>query len=75
MCRALHTLLTGQINSKPQAAAWVIANYPDWQPIIEQALIWRSQHEIDDLTATMSFMRATLAKALDICDKRGLCQA
>jgi len=63
LCRALYTLHNGELCSKPKAAAWVQKTYPHWQPIIERSLLWRSQHEIDDLTESMAFLHEALALA------------
>jgi hypothetical protein len=67
LCRALYTLQHGTVSSKPQAATWAQEVYPQWRPIIEKALTWRSQHEIDDLTDTMAFLQAGLQRALGLC--------
>jgi len=70
MCRALSMLHTGGVPSKPQAAAWAHENLDSkWRPTIERALIWRTQHEDDDLTETLDFMRYALAQAKLLCDK------
>jgi hypothetical protein len=69
LCRALYTLQHGTVSSKPQAAAWTQEVYPQWRPIIEKALTWRSQHEIDDLTDTMAFLHAALQRALGLCEQ------
>lgn len=66
LCRALYTLQEGIVSSKPQAALWACEAYPRWKPIIERSLAWRSQHEEDDLTETLAFLRAALTLALEI---------
>lgn len=63
-CRALYTLHDGTISSKPQAAAWAQTHYPQWRPIIERSLAWRSQVEKDDLTETLAFLQEALTEAL-----------
>lgn len=63
MCRALYTLREGVVASKPQAAAWAQEACPDWKPMIEQALIWRSDHTAsteDEVTETLAFVREAL---------------
>ena len=65
LCRALYTLHHGTVCSKPQAALWVQEIYPPWKPIIERSLLWRSQHEEDDLTETMNFLQDALVVAQD----------
>lgn len=67
LCRALYTLDQGKVSSKPQAAAWAQEVYPQWKPLIEKALTWRSQHEIDDLAETMAFLRNALAQVQNTC--------
>lgn len=67
LCRALYALRQGVVSSKPQAAAWALSAYPRWKPTIERALSWRSQHEEDNLTETMAFLREALAEALQLC--------
>lgn len=68
MCRALYTLNQGDVVSKPQAAAWACqALDPRWRPVIERALIWRHQHEKDDLTATLDFIRFAIMQAQEVC--------
>ena len=58
MCRALYTLSEGSVVSKPEAAAWVCQTLdPKWRPVIERALAWRHQHEKDDLTEALDFLR------------------
>jgi predicted nucleotidyltransferase len=66
-CRALYTLLHGAVISKPQAAAWAMEAYPQWRPIIERALLWRSQHKKDDLTETLTFMHEALLQVQEVC--------
>ena len=68
MCRALYTLSHGNVVSKPQAAAWARQTLdPKWRPVIEGALIWRHQHEKDDLTATLDFIRFAIMYAEEAC--------
>jgi hypothetical protein len=68
-CRAFYTLHHAIPVSKPQAAAWAQTVYPQWKPIIEQALAWRSQHEDDDLAVetTIRFLHKVFGLALQIC--------
>jgi len=67
LCRALYTLDQGKVSSKPQAAAWAQEVYPQWKPLIEKALTWRSQHEKDDLADTMAFLRDAPAQVQNTC--------
>ncbi|MEO7019942.1 MAG: nucleotidyltransferase domain-containing protein [Ktedonobacteraceae bacterium] len=57
------------VSSKPQAAVRAQEAYPQWRPIIERSLTWRSQHEKDDLTETLAFLREALKLALGICNQ------
>lgn len=66
MCRVLYTLTHGTVVSKPVAAAWARAALGErWSGLIETALRWRTDHTPDDLTATLSFIRFTLARCRD----------
>jgi hypothetical protein len=67
LCRVLYTLHHGALCSKPQAAAWARKAYPVWQSTIENALLWRSQHEKADMTEMLTFLRETLAEAEKFC--------
>lgn len=68
LCWALYTLSQGTVTSKPEAAACAYqALYPQWQPVIERSLIWRHQHEIDDLTATLDFLRYAIQRGIETC--------
>jgi hypothetical protein len=66
MCRALHTLHTGQAVSKPVAAAWAQQYLaPPWPALITQALAWRHDHREDDMTAMLAFVRWTVSQAAE----------
>lgn len=68
LCRALHTLRQGGVASKPAAATWALqALAPQWRPTIQRALVWRYQHESDDLAETLAFLRYAVAYALTLC--------
>lgn len=63
MCRILYTLQSGEVVSKPVAASWAMAALdPAWTPLIEQALLWRHDHQPDDLSDTLGFIRFTVAR-------------
>ncbi len=64
MCRALHTLATGTIVSKPAAAAWAkeLEN-GRWSSAIDAALRWPHQPQPDDLPAMLDLLRYTLERA------------
>ncbi len=64
MCRALYTLQYGTVIPKPQAAVWALQTLePAWKPLIERALIWRHQHEKDDPTEALAFVRYTIQRS------------
>jgi hypothetical protein len=42
MCRALCTLTTGELPSKPQAVAWALASLPEpWRATVARSRAWR----------------------------------
>ncbi|MBO0795823.1 MAG: DUF4111 domain-containing protein [Ktedonobacteraceae bacterium] len=68
LCRMLYSLQHCTIVSKPVAAAWAIeALDPQWRSIIERAVIWRGQHEKDDLTETLAFLHYAIGQGMDLC--------
>lgn len=70
MCRALYTLSRGSVVSKPEAATWACqALDHNWLPVINRALIWRHQHEKDDLTETLDFLRFAIMQGMEVCDQ------
>lgn len=60
MCRALHALRYGTIASKPVAARWGQAEFPQWAALIERALAWPHGEQGDEFAATLEFLRFTL---------------
>ena len=49
MCRALHTLATGEAQTKPQAVAWALATLSEpWRTTVERSQTWRSDPTPDD---------------------------
>ena len=49
MCRALHTLATGEAQTKPQAVAWALATLPDpWRATVARSQAWRNDQTRDD---------------------------
>ena len=66
MCRTLHTLNTGTLASKSDAANWAIEMLDeDWVRLIRQALKWGEGDEIESIEQTIAFMRY----AIDMCRK------
>lgn len=64
MCRALHTLHTGKVASKPAAAVWAQQYLdPPWPALITQALTWRHDRREGDMTAMLAFVLWTIAQA------------
>lgn len=57
MCRALCTLATGTLQSKPQAVEWALAILPDpWRATVERSLMWHADSTIDP-SINMEVMR------------------
>ena len=48
--RGLYTVLHRQPPSKIKAAAWATKSFPQWEALIERALLWRRDPAIDSLT-------------------------
>jgi hypothetical protein len=61
MCRAFHTLETGRLASKPQAAAWARRRLPGhWHGLIDRAGAWKANDGVDDLAPTLALIRHVL---------------
>ena len=66
MCRAVHTLSTGLLISKSEAASWAVSNLnEEWAELIRQAMKCGEGDEIGIIEQTISFMRY----AIDLCRK------
>jgi hypothetical protein len=64
MCRALYTLQYGVVVSKPVAARWAQQELGEpWAALIERALAWRHDAELDSLNETLNFIRYTLERS------------
>ncbi len=64
MCRALHTLETGTVASKPAAARWAMAlENGRWTAAIDRALAWPHDPQPDDLPATLALLRHTVERS------------
>jgi len=64
MCRALFTLETGGVASKPEAARWARPRVPDeWRGPIDRALVWRDGDGVDDFSPTLDLIRWMLRRA------------
>ena len=66
MCRALYALEEGDIVSKPDAARWAKEHLATgWTPLIQCALTWRHDPQIDDaaLPETLRFLRYAISLA------------
>lgn len=49
MCRALHTLATGEAQTKPQAVAWALLTLPEpWRATVARSQAWRGDPTRDD---------------------------
>jgi hypothetical protein len=63
MCRMLYTLKNGVIVSKPTGAKWVKDNLdPKWRELIDRALMRTENDGINDLEATLDFIRYALSQ-------------
>ncbi|MGZ3680613.1 MAG: aminoglycoside adenylyltransferase domain-containing protein [Ktedonobacterales bacterium] len=52
MCRALCTLATDELPSKPQAVAWALANLPEpWRATVERSRVWQNDKTSDSTIA------------------------
>ncbi len=61
MCRALYTLHSGAIATKPQAASWAMEHLnSEWHDLIQTAMVWRHSMEMDQFRATHEFVRYAL---------------
>lgn len=66
MCRALYSDRFGEPVSKPDAAAWARGAFPEWAPVIGDALAWRAAWREGDgdpdrtLPAARRFVRFAL---------------
>ncbi|MGI6379709.1 MAG: aminoglycoside adenylyltransferase domain-containing protein [Anaerolineae bacterium] len=79
LCRALYASTHGDQTSKQEAAAWAQRRYPQWAPLIADALLWRlepaprsPQHRAT-YTLTERFVRFAAAEIADggLEDSRG----
>ncbi|MEX2208836.1 MAG: aminoglycoside adenylyltransferase domain-containing protein [Myxococcota bacterium] len=64
MCRALHTLATGEIGTKQAAMHWARDALPArFRPAIERALAYPNGDQTDDLEGTRALIRFALERA------------
>ena len=64
MCRTLFSLETGDITSKIEAANLAISKIDKkWKSLIEQAVTWQPNKEINQLEATKQFVRYVINKS------------
>lgn len=64
MCRALNTLESGAMLSKPAAARWAIETLASpWPGIVQRALAWPSGDQVDGLEETRALIRYALERA------------
>jgi hypothetical protein len=49
MCRALYTLATGDITSKPRSVAWARDHLPQpWRTLVDESLAWQLDDRVDE---------------------------
>lgn len=64
MCRALHTLETGELASKDAAATWALGSLgARWRVLIRAAVAWREGMPFDRLSEVLDFIRFTLGQS------------
>jgi hypothetical protein len=65
MCRARCLLATGEVVTKPEAAAWATRGpYLEiWHPLIQSAVAYPGGEQTDQRLATLDFIRFTLEEA------------
>ena len=65
MCRALCLLATGEVVTKPEAAAWALHGpyLEAWRPLIGSAIAYPGGAQPDQRLATLDFIRFTLEEA------------
>jgi hypothetical protein len=65
MCRALCLLATGEVVTKPEAAAWAMRGpyLEPWHPLIHSAIAYPGGAQPDQRLATLEFIRFTLEEA------------
>jgi hypothetical protein len=63
LCRALYTLEYGAVVSKSAAARWAQETIDErWRPLIELALAWPDEAQLDHLSEILDFIRYTLER-------------
>jgi aminoglycoside adenylyltransferase-like protein/nucleotidyltransferase-like protein len=66
MCRTLYSLETGAITSKIEAAQWALQRLDNsWKNLIELAIAWRPEQEINKSDETMQFVKYVIRKSHD----------
>lgn len=65
MCRGLCLLATGELVTKPEAAAWAMRGpyLWVWHPLIQSAIAYPGGRQSDERIATLDFIRFTLDEA------------
>ena len=63
VCRALHTLATGERVSKEDAVTWAVGQYPEWASFIEEALAVYRADLSEPHDATIRFVDYAATKA------------
>jgi hypothetical protein len=65
LCRALCLMVTGDVVTKPQAAAWALRSpyLEPWWDLIRAAVAYPSAEQVDQRSATLDFIRFALDEA------------
>lgn len=58
MCRVLYACTKGEQSSKLHAAFWVQTQFPQWSPLIQNALVWRKGWQDEDVDHAATFPEA-----------------
>jgi hypothetical protein len=64
MCRTLYSLETGEITSKMEAAQWALQRLDgSWKNLVELAIAWRPDQEINKVDETLQFVKYVISKS------------
>jgi hypothetical protein len=70
MCRTLYSLEKGIITSKMEAAQWALQRLDNnWKNLIELAITWRPDQDLNKLAETVEFVKYVIRKTY--CYQRG----
>ncbi|WP_027893221.1 nucleotidyltransferase domain-containing protein [Calidithermus chliarophilus] len=66
MCRALLTLETGEMGTKPRAVRWALGRWPGWAPLLERSRAWKAGQPLSEAAVdeVLAFIRAVAREGL-----------